>query len=73
MMITECADGQQTLKEARCRKGYSIRELAAICGVSAAHISLIESGKRKPSAKMIALLGGALNMDSALPARGTRL
>lgn len=36
----------KAIQEARIKKGYSLRELAELCGVGFAHIQKIESGQK---------------------------
>lgn len=53
------------LKFWRGRRGLSQLDLALRAGVSARHISFLETGRSKPSVEMVMLLGGTL----ALPLR----
>ena len=52
------------LIQLRGEKGYSQRDLAEKCGVSAAEISRIESGKRqKPSPALLKSIASALSVE----------
>lgn len=54
------------ISEARERKGYSIRELAAKCGVSYVTISKIENGKFNVGLDVIARIASVLGLEVEL-------
>ncbi len=56
----------KALKIARAIKGLQQRELAALSGLTASHLSLIEAGKRKPSVGALHKLSEALEMPTHL-------
>jgi transcriptional regulator with XRE-family HTH domain len=51
------------LRAARERRGLSLRELARRVGVTASHISLIETGKSRPSVDTLYRLAGELRLS----------
>jgi len=51
------------LRTAREAAGYSQRALARRCGLTAAYVSLMESGKRAPERGTVARLADALGLD----------
>lgn len=51
------------LRAARERLGLSLRELARRVGVTASHISLIETGKSKPSVETLYRIAGELRLS----------
>ena len=51
------------LNSARINQGYSILELAEKTGISASYISRLETGKRKPSVKILQKLAITLELD----------
>lgn len=53
----------QYLKKIRDERGFSLRKLEEISGVSNAYISQIENGKRTPSPKVLKKLSGPLKLD----------
>ena len=53
----------ETVKSRREGLGWTQRSLAEKLGVEASHIAFIESGRRKPSLKLIARLADALGID----------
>ena len=51
------------LKTRREALGFTQRELAAKFGVEPSHVAFIESGRRKPSLKLIARMADVLGVD----------
>ena len=51
------------LKTRREALGFTQRELAAKFGVEASHVAFIESGRRRPSLKLIARMADVLGVD----------
>lgn len=51
------------IREARRKRGLSIRKLAEKCGLSIGMISQIESAKSDPSLRSLRLIGDALNIS----------
>ena len=51
------------LKTRREALGFTQRELAAKFGVEASHVAFIESGRRRPSLKLIARIADTLGVD----------
>lgn len=49
--------------KARKNKGYTQKQVAELSKVSEEYISLIESGKRKPSVKVAKKLGAVLGIQ----------
>lgn len=49
--------------KARKNKGYTQKQVAELAKVSEEYISLIESGKRKPSVKVAKKLGAILEIQ----------
>lgn len=49
--------------QARKNKGYTQKQVAELSKVSEEYISLIESGKRKPSVKVAKKLGAVLDIQ----------
>lgn len=49
--------------KARKNKGYTQKQVAELAKVSEEYISLIESGKRKPSVKVAKRLGAVLDIQ----------
>lgn len=49
--------------KARKNKGYTQKQVAELSKVSEEYISLIESGKRKPSVKVAKKLGAVLDIQ----------
>ena len=53
----------QMVKKARNNKGYTVRQLAEMCGVSPSYITKIEKDERKePSYKVLIKLSNVLNL-----------
>lgn len=50
------------LTEFRLRSGYNKAQLARAVGISPAHMSDVEGGKRNPSPELIARFAGALKV-----------
>ncbi|MHB1013884.1 MAG: helix-turn-helix domain-containing protein [Desulfurivibrionaceae bacterium] len=55
--------GEQALRVWREYRGFTLAALGKACGVSAAALSQIEKGKRKPSAALLRKLAAALRCD----------
>jgi transcriptional regulator with XRE-family HTH domain len=53
----------QTVKNRRKALGLTQRSLALKLGVEGAHVALIESGRRKPSLKLVRRLADILGLD----------
>ena len=51
----------EELRKKRIDCGYTQEELASIVGISRSTLSLLETGKRKPSYDIMTKLAGALN------------
>lgn len=49
--------------KARKNKGYTQKQVAELAKISEEYISLIESGKRKPSVKVAKKLGAVLDIQ----------
>lgn len=56
-------DGDNPLRVWREFRGLNSAQLAAACGVSAAAISQLETGKRQPSVALLKKLAAALRID----------
>lgn len=52
-------------RDLRIEKGLSIQKLSALSGVSASHISRIESGKRNPSKKTLSKIAPHLSVEAS--------
>ena len=52
--------------KARKNKGYTQKQVAELAKVSEEYISLIESGKRKPSVKVAKKLGAVLDIQCTI-------
>ena len=62
-----------TLKDARKAKGYTLEQLAQVCGTNKGHLSRIENGTRNPSDDLISKLTAVLgSFDVAERAKFTR-
>jgi len=59
-------DYAKALKIARAIAGVRQQELAAMAGVDPSHISLIESGKRSPSVRLLGRISRALGIPEHL-------
>ena len=53
----------KTLREARIAKGYSIRELSEIVGISAAQLSRVENGNSRPSRDLLRKISAFLGIE----------
>ena len=53
----------ELLKTRRAALGFTQRELAGKIGVEPSHVAFIESGRRKPSLKLIARMADVLGVD----------
>jgi transcriptional regulator with XRE-family HTH domain len=56
----------RAVRTVRAAKGLSQKELAEMVGKDASYLSLIESGRREPSSKVIESLAGALRIPPHL-------
>lgn len=54
------------LKVIREKDGYSIRQLAAVCGYTKTYLSMLENGQRRPSEEAIAALAGVLRVPFSM-------
>lgn len=52
MLLVTYMDYGRAVRIARAARGMSQKQLADVAGLTASYLSLIESGKRKPSSKM---------------------
>jgi len=59
-------DGENPLRVLRAWRGLTLKQLAATCGVTDAHISQIEQGKRSMSTQLLKKLATALGVDMEL-------
>jgi len=55
--------GEAPLKVWREHRGLTLQALAESCGVTRQMLSMVEHGKEKPSADLLAKLAGALGCD----------
>lgn len=62
-VVDRLLDGHNPVRVWREFRGLSAADLAIACGVTAAAISQIESGKRKSSVAMLKKLARTLNVD----------
>ena len=62
-VVYRLLDGDNPLRVWREFRGLSSTQLATACGVSAAAISQLESGKRRPSVTLLKKLATALHVD----------
>jgi DNA-binding XRE family transcriptional regulator len=62
-VVNRLLDGDNPVKVWREYRGLTQSQLAATTGVTVAHISQIESGKRECSVKLLRSLAGALVVD----------
>jgi transcriptional regulator with XRE-family HTH domain len=53
----------ETVRRQRQALGFTQRTLAQRLGVEASHVAFIESGRRKPSLKLVARLADVLGLD----------
>lgn len=53
----------QYLKSVRDKLEYSIYDVNKLCGISPSYLSLMENGKRKPSATILKKLAPIYNLD----------
>ncbi len=61
--MKETADLGEFLKTRRQALGLTQRSLAQKLGVEASHVAFIESGRRKPSLKLVAQIADTLGVD----------
>lgn len=62
-VVDRLLDGGNPVRAWREFRGLSSVQLAASCGVSAAAISQLETGKRQPSVALLMKLAAALRVD----------
>jgi len=62
-VVYRLLDGDNPLRVWREFRGLSSAQLATACGVSAAAISQLETGKRQPSVALLKKLAAALSVD----------
>jgi len=62
-VIDRLLDGDNPIRVWREFRGLTSAQLATACGVSAAAISQLESGKRHPSVALLKKLAAALSVD----------
>lgn len=55
--------GESPLRVWRDHRGLTLQALAEACGVTRQMLSMVEHGKAKPSADLLAKLAGALDCD----------
>lgn len=55
----------KTLKELRQQKGYTLRQLGDLCGVSASTLSRLELGTADPPLSLLVALAQAYDMGAA--------
>jgi AcrR family transcriptional regulator/DNA-binding XRE family transcriptional regulator len=65
----EWAELGARVREARLRDGLSLRQLAAVSGLSAASLSQLENGKSVPGDGRLASVGAALGIELESPRR----
>jgi DNA-binding XRE family transcriptional regulator len=63
MVVNQLLDGTSPLKVFREYRGMTLDVLGAACGVSAAALSLIETGKRESSVGLLKKLSQTLHVD----------
>jgi antitoxin component HigA of HigAB toxin-antitoxin module len=59
-------DGANPLRVMRTHRGLTLAQVAAACGVTPAHVSQLEHGKRALTVDMLKRLAQALHLDPAL-------
>lgn len=62
-VIDRLLDGDNPIRVWREFRGLTSAQLATACGVSAAAISQLEAGKRRPSVALLKKLAAALRVD----------
>ena len=62
-MVDRLLDGENPLKVWRGFRGFTQRQLAERAGITTAHVSQIEGGKREASVKVLRKLADALDVD----------
>ncbi len=65
-VLASILEGAHPLKALREHRGLTQAQLAKASGTSAVYISQIERGQRRAGRKLLAKLGGALDMDAGL-------
>ena len=63
VVVDRLLDGVNPVKVWREYRGMTAAELAKLCGVTAAAISQVETGKRDPSVALLKKLSTALRID----------
>lgn len=63
VVVDRLLDGDNPIRVWREFRGLTSAQLAAACGVSAAAISQLEAGKRRPSVALLKKLAAALCVD----------
>jgi DNA-binding XRE family transcriptional regulator len=58
--------GEHPVRVLRSHRGMTLRQVADACGVTNAHISQIEKGKRSMSAELLKKMADALRVDVGL-------
>ena len=59
-------DGENAVLALRAWRGLTLRQLAQACGVTTAHVSQVEKGKRSMSTQMLKKMAAALGVDAEL-------
>jgi DNA-binding XRE family transcriptional regulator len=62
-VVNRLIDGENPVRVWREHRGLTQSQLAVKTGVTIAHISLIEGGKRECSVKLLRAMAGALEVD----------
>ena len=62
-VVDALLEGQNPLRVWREYRGYTLQALAERCGVSRQMLSMVENGKARPSADLLARLSNALGCD----------
>jgi DNA-binding XRE family transcriptional regulator len=62
-VVDRLLDGDNPVRVWREYRGLAAGDLAKACGVTAAAISQIESGKRRPSITLLKRIAGTLDVD----------
>ena len=55
----------EVLREERRERGWSLRELAGLAGISATYLGEVERGLKEPSFEVVEALAGALELTAA--------
>lgn len=62
-VVKRLADGENPFRVWREHRGLTTRELSDKCGITVAHLSQVETGKRDPSLSLLKRLSKHLNVD----------